>query len=248
MARCLHFGMELVGNRCPLHGLTYPLPKDCFIKEFRQCPDILAEEIQERDAEIGRQFLTIEQKVNAPFYLWMLNTMDYRHLMPVHASGFGLQFDPGAEPYDVRISTDKKRSSHKLKVRDAVVSRYQGICSKPIKNYFQHWALYPSVSYTDFLGVFYSFETVTPIDDKSCVVTTSFSLSKTRSLPDSILNSASRANARILNEDKLICEAWARTFVKTGNWLRGDERQKAYLEVLEGDGDAFKIEGAAPNT
>ncbi len=151
--------------------------------------------------------------------------------------GFALLFDEGAKPYDIQISADKKMSSHKIKVAPRVVKQYEKIVGKPLPDFFSHHLFAESrLSVTSFLGVMYSKEEVVPTSPGKCLVATTFIKSKINALPEFVLDASKKANLQILIEDKQICEKWAKTACVTGNWLPGEERIKAYCELLKEKG------------
>lgn len=231
METCRHRGFPIVNGKCAYHGLCHPAPDDCFQKETKLVsedpwPDIKA---LLNGCEKGRKFGTNAMYVACPWWVWMQNTADFRHLKQVHKSFSSLFV---GEPYDVQIAKKGFCSSHKIKVRPELVRWYSDQLGVKVQDYFAHALSYPAISMTSFLGVFFSEERAFYGLGDTCQIKTTFFTAPDMQVPAAILGSALEANLRILAEDKALCEAWAPTARVTGNWLSGEERVRAYCEVL----------------
>ncbi len=236
MELCKHRGFPIVDGKCGYHGLCHPAPDSCFEKEPKQVPDNPWPDIKAllKGCEKGNKFGSFSQYVGCPWWIWMQNTADFRHLKQVHKSGFDSLF--AGEPYDVQIADGGFYSSHKLKVRPHLVKWYSQRLGIQVQDYFLHALTYPAISMTSFLGVFFSEEKAVKGLGNTCAVTTKFFTAPDMEVPPAITVAALNANLRILAEDKAICESWAPTATVTGNWLPGEERVRAYCEVLRRNG------------
>ena len=228
---CPHRGFGTAEEFCPYHGLN--LTRPCF-------PVAISTPIGKFDSKImynieeqlGEEFSSFTQLVKAPFQLWMQNTCDFWHLKTIHKD-FSNSFT--GSPYDIQISACKKFSSHRIKVRPEVIDRYKTVLGRQdLTDNFLHIMRAPEVSYTNFLDVFFSIEVATPINHKSCWVTTRFFTSnKYRRPPSALLMAARKANEKILEEDAQLCEKWALSNHLPEQWFPYEERIKAYLEYME---------------
>lgn len=235
MGLCPHRGFPVeTGKRCPYHGLLSPVHPTCFDREPKRpgYDEVLPEFQKLIMGTRGERFDEVVQEVACPWWLWMQNTADYRHLATVHKDGFADLFT--GPPYAVRISMTGRHSTHKLKVRALVRSWYEKQVGRELDDYFLHSLSYPNLSMTAFLGVFFSREIASQGSPDRTVVTTSFFADP--SVPRWLLDAAMVANRRVLAEDKALCEEWAPTARVTGNWLPGEERIRSYCELLKEDG------------
>lgn len=234
MRRCPHRGFPIAENEsfCRYHGFSQPF--DCRL--FESCwphpnnyDDCIMEWIY---SNLGEQFHSVEQKVRAPWYLWMQNTADFLHVPHVHAGGFAEQFS-STIPFDVRISSDMANSSHRLMVKKSIRLSYELMLGKKLSEYsFAHVLKYPNLSITSFLDVFYSLESA-HAEDGGCVVKTKFYLSNKNPAPRALIRSAILANERTLEEDRVAMETWALGYRETGNWLNGEGRVRAFNVCLK---------------
>lgn len=226
---CQHRGHVLDGNKCPYHGLTSPIPDSCFVSEpvSRGTFDITWCESIEDD--LGQAFFTYDMPVKTPAHLWMQNVMDHHHVPIIHKDSFARQFASHI-PYDVCIGN--KASSHRLRVKPEVIEVYKRLCGDGVSDNFYQITEYPHLSVTNFLNVFYSFETVKAVSANECRVTTKFFRSKNNRSPSVLSEAYIEANKEILKEDRAIMESWAGTYHdhKHVNWLPGEDRIKHYVE------------------
>lgn len=186
--------------------------------------------------EKGEEYHKSDIQVAAPAKLWSQNTMDPHHINYVHKTSFGRLFD-SSMPYGSWITTDRRLSGYRLKVKDEVVERYRELLGEKVdRDYFEHIFLFPNLSLTSFLGLFYSIEIATDLSNeaKSCRVVSIFYSRKGWWIPDPLRAASIYANNKILDEDKNLCETWAKTYDQaTGkNWMPGEERIQAYLGLL----------------
>lgn len=228
---CAHRGHPIVDGKCPYHGLAHPAPPSCFVEPKKiERTDALSD-LVDLTREMGEPFGAVRQAVKAPFWLWMQNTADFRHLKTVHGRGFSRLFV--GEPYDVTISQDLRHSSHRIKIRPELLRRYEDMGLKPTRDHFLHFLAFPALSMTSFMGVFYSREVAYGTGKDQCVVSTTFYKRKDADIPQGVLNSAMISNRQILKEDKELCEMWAPSAIVSGNWLPGEERVAAYCKLLK---------------
>lgn len=231
---CPHRGFPLSENgTCQYHGW----PKCRFSEELSPDAPFDYSLFDEFEDDIGHNFYTVDLFVKAPYFLWMQNTMDPNHLKTVHRNGFANKFYDDPFPYDVSFSPDKRISSYKIDVHRHIVSKFERLAKAELPGYFYHASSFPYTSMTSFLGVFHSIEIVTPVKvdpPNSCLVQTKFFSSKKNKIPSLFYELAKKSNLELLEEDRRICEEWAKTYNKhtTRNWLKGEERIRAYVELL----------------
>ncbi len=247
--RCRHRGFPVADDAggqlpivCPYHGMRFFPTGE--IPSFRIFNFVFFGdgEIELHSGEralmlsaTGDPFHEETHPVEAPFFLWMQNTMDPNHLSHVHGEGFAKSFEDPAKPYDVWISENGSASAYKIAVKEEVVRSYSrmlnGVEPHP---YFHHLTFYPHLSITSFMGIFFSVETATPTTNGKCEVRTRFFSNPSYLIPPPLLKAAVKANKQILAEDRKICERWAKGFEPNGGdrlWLPGEERIQAYMRT-----------------
>lgn len=177
--------------------------------------------------DLGASFFTYDMPVKAHASLWMQNTMDCNHVTTVHAETFARVFE-SISPVEVGIGSSG--SHHSLRVKREVVEVYKKLIGDGVSDVFFHAVEYPNLSVTNFLNVFYSFETVKN-NSTGCRVTTKFYLSKNNPAPRPLVDAAIEMNRKILHEDRKIVESWAETYgdAKHVKFLKNEERIRAYL-------------------
>lgn len=242
---CRHRGFKIGAGcgklplYCPYHGQRFDFDRKMETKNYGgfvfvgknifepNIPDLL-----QIGADLGEEMGSYQQKVKCRFHLWMQNTADPNHLRTIHANTFCKLFKD-FRPYDVVI--DKNWSSYKMTLKASVkdsYSRYSGESS----DVFQHWLIYPCLSITKFMNVFYSVESAIPLPDKTCEVTTRFFLNKNvTTMSERVQDFVCRENIKILEEDRRAMENWEPTYDRhlTTSWLPGEERVRHYVEYME---------------
>jgi hypothetical protein len=185
--------------------------------------------------DLGEEFGSYEQRVRAPFHLWIQNTADPNHLEHVHPE-FRRMFTSGCTPHNVDLM--RSYSEYSMSLSPDVVRRFE----KYVTN--QHWArmefthmlFYPHLSVTSFMGIFFSVETAIPDreDETYTSVNTRFFVAPESKVSSLMKKMALEGNIRLLKEDKAFMESWANQYNnKAGFWMPGEERIKHYLNWCE---------------
>ncbi len=239
---CRHRGHKICDVRtvgpvkCPYHGLKF-IPN--FQYSITQLWGMLfvsgvagTAQISRLASNRGRHFYSKGMTVKCPFYLWIENTMDPNHLKQIHGEHF-FQLFQSVTPENVEFSSCGKVSSYALPIKADIVSRYERVLKTGLEPWFRQTTVYPHLSMTSFLGVFYSIETAVPVIGATEVLTKFFTSNRVE-VPKPILSSAMKSNSIILEEDKQICESWAKSnhYRKPDSWLPGEERIKVYDDLI----------------
>lgn len=264
---CPHRGFPIVNSanlgekgtplptHCPYHGMAFKAAGDhpAFVIGdfiFATARPFAVPKGWERlewfSERLGERFHHRRTDVAAPWELWVQQTMDPHHVAHVHRSGFATQFLDLVSPEDVFFSDDLRVSGYRIPVKDEVFKRYfEMLCSRPQlagapvpEPYFRHITVFPGLSITSFLGVFFSVEETLPMKfypDQSVVFTEFFSARDMR-VPPILLKRAADSNEKILQEDKRALEAFVSGGCperEPGFFMAGEERIKIFRTVLE---------------
>ncbi len=234
----------LLPLRCPYHDLVFHNLGQIPAQEFRgfifqgsHWDHVTGTELSILSS-IGEEFGKHEMAVEAPAALWMQNTMDPGHLVTVHKNSFA-RFFPDDLSIDCVNLGKGNFSSYRLPLRQEISESYKRFTSSDSEFYFfRHLSCFPNLSVTTFAGVFASVESV---EDRGarCFVTTRFFLhASAKDVPKKLLAFALGANRTTLEEDKKVCEGWAKgRYTRSPDlWLPGEERVRHYFELLNKKG------------
>lgn len=251
---CRHRGMRLLVEsamnceRCPYHGLApEPFRPAKMFGDLAFSPDSIlsfeaATTLRNFAECLGPVFHKVSAKLEAPYYLWIQNTMDVGHIPVVHSGGFSDRFKSPIEVSDVWMDSDCASSSFKLSVASSSITALSDRFEIPrtplgIEDKFLHVQIGPYLSITSFLGVFFSIEISYPTSKNTSFIETHFFTHRDVKVPRFILEAAKGSNERILLEDREMIEAWWPTY-GLGRELKmpHEERIRGYLGYLEGLG------------
>lgn len=246
---CRHRGYKVAEGcgkgpiTCKYHGQRFNYESQVHVVEMGEfvfLPGYLGASKILRDfsESLGEEFGSFKQTVKAPFHLWMQNTADPNHLSTTHKKSFASLFD-GHRPE--RVWIEEYESSYSMKLKDETLERYSKYAdtdSKWFKEEFFHGLVFPNLSVTSFLGVFFSVESANPRRDGSTEVETRFFVGRNSKAPKLLRRIALENNKQILLEDKELIEKWAMTYrdIEMQSFLPGDERIKAYLAQVKDRG------------
>lgn len=242
---CSHRGFKVASCpngrgaiKCQYHGTRFEYEQPYSHYEFGEfifLPQYLgkSDPLTKISSEIGEEFGSHVQFVDAPFHLWIQNTMDPHHLKYAHKESFAELFD-GSLPENVYLS--EFESSYTMRIKDEVVERYQKHFPEA-SDYFFHYAGFPSLSVTSFLDIFYSVESAIP-DGSGCRVHTRFFSRRSVERNNLLERLALDANKKILAEDKELVEKWAINYKYDPNirWMPGESRIKRYADEIRARG------------
>lgn len=244
--RCSHRGMPFTYEpgtcklTCRYHGKSFSFnnPLEMFqcgkFLLFKRPSEETDQALSEFSSRLGEKFGELETYTSAPFHLWMANTMDPHHLRVVHKNGFAKMFDDPPRVFEEMFATGDYLSSYKIRVKDSVRSEYMRHFKMSMPLSFSHVSLFPNLSLTSFLGVFYSIETMIP-----CVngtkIKTAFYTRKNLKVSKLLCNLAMRSNRKTLDEDAELLNEFAKTYDPNReiNWLPGEDRVRKYLELYD---------------
>lgn len=215
---------------CPYHGRKFDF-KRTFKLHFRNEAIFIGEkETQTEFPELGPEFGSYLMRVKAPASMWMQNTADPNHLATVHKNTFNDIFESHI-PFDEKF--EEYGSEYKLKVKDGIVESYRKYGAK--NETFTHTLIYPYLSLTNFLGIFFSVETANWIPrDGESEIKTRFFLEPDSKVPHLLQKAAKENNLNILDEDKYIVERWADSYMnKEVPWMDGEKRIQHYITYGE---------------
>jgi hypothetical protein len=242
--KCKHRGFKVAdcagrgSIKCKYHGQRFEFEGRLAHHEFGEfvfTPEYLGRSdfLAKISSEIGEEFGSHTQEVNAPFHLWMQNTADPNHLFTAHKDSFSKLFD-NARPENVYIS--EYESSYTMRIKDEAVERYAKHFGE-VSDSFTHYLGFPNLSVTSFLGVFYSVESAVPNMVGGSRITTRFFI-KRGIKPNLLAKLALEANVKILQEDKELVEHWAKGYKydPQTKWLPGEERIKRYADEIRARG------------
>lgn len=247
---CPHRGMRVADEcgklplKCQYHGRKFEWDRGLNLAIFGEMVFYIEDArvnltgnsyLAEIGNDLGEEFGHYKMNVAAPFQLWVQNTADPNHLPTVHKANFSALFS-GLTPFQVQMGENS--SSYKMPINAAIMEQYRAMRSEPsvFGDGFFHMLVFPHLSITSFLGVFYSIETATPIDDKYCQVHTRFFVSKKANVPGLLKRLALKSNIQVLKEDRdLITKLASSTAVKDHDpkWMPGEERIKHYCDHME---------------
>ncbi len=157
--------------------------------------------------DLGKEFGWHEMQVKAPFHLWIQNTADPNHLKTIHGETFAKLFRDFI-PHEEKISEDRMVSSYRMNVKYDIAKRYMKYKTKDFRSDFFHMIVFPHLSITSFLNIFYSIETAVQ-DGEWTNITTRFFTSKNANIPKLLCKMALEANIKVLEEDRFIVNWWA---------------------------------------
>lgn len=245
--KCPHRGFKMVDGCesgeivCPYHGRKFDPNASAHSVDVQgelifMAPPETSYEDRIPDLPLGEEFGANKMTVNAPFYLWVQNTADHNHLKYVHPDTFHRLFSSSTPTY---VHIGKYMSYHHLQVEPDTVTRYRELCKinpELGSDKFTHYLLYPHLSITSFLGIFFSIETAIPHpdDDNKCVVHTRFFTNKDLEVPQLLKSLALTNNMKILAEDRQLMNRWAESYDISylPRWMSGESRIRHYMEFL----------------
>lgn len=235
MKLCIHRGHEIPEGctKCPYHGLRAGLERlpEVYDVDVKENNSLCATDLESFNHKKAEWFFVYEQQVKAPYYLWMQNTMDFNHLDLVHPE-FSKMFE--GRPEDVKFDMNGCLSRYRIKIRKTIIEGFEHLLRQRLEPYFYHLTSFPNFSLTSFAGVFLSSELALK-NLEGCKVRTVFYKAKDKELPEEFYENAKIKNAKILQEDKAICESWAKTYHnhEHKHWLPDEERIRVYVDLLK---------------
>lgn len=234
--------------KCGYHGLAFPQSGEYPVFESEgmvwsvALPVLNGSEAEVlRLAALGKEYQQHSSRVDCQWEQWIQNTMDPNHVSEIHPD-FCAILEDGAKPFAVNVSEDLSVSSYRVPVKMDYAQRWRNVVGQILSADFFHVTVYPYLSVTSFMGIMGSVETAVPADKGGKLGT----LVRTRyfmapgmfdAIPEAVRAASMEANKKLLQEDRKVCEKWARKryVPRKAMWLPGEERIQAFLKRCEED-------------